>query len=193
MGDDLLSIAQQIGMLSPHHALLSEPPGAVQELKWRAQFVRPGVASGADSVARLAFSFYEDQLFRIVIDYQPERTEGMTEGDMVAAISAIYGQPSKRAYRQMRAGLQASGIDTVIAQWADGDSSIALLAVEGQAAFQMIVSSMQLEALARAAATDAIPTDPAELLSVAAHNVDIEKTPSSREKTRRTNIASFTP
>jgi hypothetical protein len=196
MGDDLLSIARQIGVAPPRANLLPHSLGAVLELTWRAQYVRRGVVPPADPVARLVFSFYEDQLFRIVIDYERDRTEGMTEADMVAGISEIYGQPSKRTLPPSPVGLPPErDVDTVIAQWVDGDYSIALLGVESQAAFRMIVASARLEALARAAGGHAVPTYPPEMTSVdvARPNADVEKTRPAREKTRRANIASFTP
>ena len=86
MGDDPRSIARQIGLPSPAAAT---PPvsGPVAELRWRAQYVRVGGTPPSDPVALLVFSFYEDQLFRIVIDYSSDRTEAMTEADMVAAVS----------------------------------------------------------------------------------------------------------
>lgn len=37
------------------------------------------------------FSFYNDQLFRLVIDYDRQRTEGMTDADMVQTLSETYG------------------------------------------------------------------------------------------------------
>lgn len=198
MGDDLLSIARQIGVAPPHTTMVPEPFGTVLELTWRAQYVRRGVVPPADPVARLVFSFYEDQLFRIVIDYERDRTEGMTEGDMVAAISGIYGPPSKRTYAPTVAGFppERDG-DTVIAQWADGDHSIALLGVESHAAFRMIVASSRLEALARTAreAGHAMPANPRAITSVdvVRPNAGVEKAWPAQEKTRRANIASFTP
>ena len=55
-----------------------------------------GAARPTDAVARVTFGFYNDQLFRIVVDYDRLRTEGMTEADMVGAISETYGPPSRR-------------------------------------------------------------------------------------------------
>jgi hypothetical protein len=156
------------------------------------------VVPPADPVARLVFSFYEDQLFRIVIDYERDRTEGMTEADLVAAISRIYGPPSKRTDAPTGAGFPPErDEETVIARWADGDHAIALLGVESHAAFRMIVASSRLDALARTAgeAGQAVPANPREITSVdvARPHADVEKPGPAREKTRRANIASFTP
>ena len=106
MGDDQLTISRQIGVPSAPGTMPGSP-GTVQDLRWRSQYARRGDARPGDPVARLVFSFYEDQLFRIVIDYASDRTEGMTEADMVAAVSHVYGPPAKRIGPDGAGGLAA--------------------------------------------------------------------------------------
>ena len=65
--------------------VIRREPAVLQELEWRPQYFR-GAARQTDAVARVTFGFYNDQLFRIVVDYERLRTDGMTEADMVAAI-----------------------------------------------------------------------------------------------------------
>ena len=165
-------------------------------MRWRAEYVRRGTPSSGDSVATLVFSFYEDQLFRIVIDYSPDRTEGMTEADLVAAVSKVYGPPAKRSQPSDRVGshVQLAG-DVVIAQWTESAYQVALLTVPGQSAFRMIVSSFRLEALARAAGTLTAPADPKGQPSIdpAGPHLNVERSTSAGATTRRTNIASFIP
>jgi hypothetical protein len=36
-------------------------------------------------------TFYNDQLFRITITYDQSRTDGMTDADVIEAVSATYG------------------------------------------------------------------------------------------------------
>ena len=72
--------------------IIPPEPAGLQELAWRPHYFR-GAPRQSDAVARVTFGFYNDQLFRIVIDYDRLRTEGMTEADMVEAISETYGPP----------------------------------------------------------------------------------------------------
>lgn len=95
IGGDLRSIAEQSGVAPPMARVIPPEPAGLQELAWRPHYVR-GVARRSDAVARVTFGFYNDQLFRIVIDYERLRTEGMTEADMVGAISKTYGPPTRR-------------------------------------------------------------------------------------------------
>jgi hypothetical protein len=196
MGEDRRTIAEQIGMPLPPDVVLTRALGVVEELQWRAEYGRRGAAVSGDSVAKLAFSFYEDQLFRIVIDYAPDRTEGMTEADLVAAVSKVYGPPTKRAPLPDRVGWQLQRADdVVVAMWTERAYPISLLALPGPSTFRLIVSSSRLEALARAAGSVVGPADAEDGTSYKAgtlHPLD-QRTPAARETTRRANIASFVP
>jgi len=194
MGDDVLTISRQLGVPAPAGLLMPPGLGAVVELRWRSQYVRRGVAPSSDPVASLVFSFFENQLFRIVIDYAPDRTEGMTESDVVAAVSKIYGTPAKRTHPPSPVGLRPQRpVDNVVAQWTDGEHRVALLAVQDQRAFRMIVASAPLEALARAAGAHETPADVLdwETRDTARPNANNES--HADENTRRENIASFIP
>jgi hypothetical protein len=196
MGDDLLAISRQIGVPPPTATLVPRALDAVQELRWRAQYARGDVAGSSDPVTRLVFSFYEDQLFRIVIDYSPDRTEGMTEADLVGAVSKLYGPPTKRTDPPSAVGLHPERpVDSVVAQWTDGEHNVALLAVHDRAAFRLIVTKPLLEARARAAGAHEAPIDLQDWVSIDSGGLGAHaaRTGSGLEKARRANIAAFTP
>jgi hypothetical protein len=195
MGDDPPSIARQIGVPSSAD-VVPGVVGTVRELRWRAQRVRPGDAGSGDPVALLVFSFYEDQLFRIVIDYSTERTDGMTEADMVAAVSRIYGPPAKRTDPPNPVGLHPQRpADSVVAQWIDGELRVALLAVRDRSAFRVIIASVPLERRARGTGTREASADLQDWASIDEDrpSASIEKAGSARERTRQANIAAFIP
>jgi hypothetical protein len=56
--------------------------------------------------------------------------------------------------------------DTVIAEWITGAQHISLLTTGGQAAFRMIVSSVPLEAVARAGGAPDAPADAQDRTSI---------------------------
>jgi hypothetical protein len=194
MGDDVTAIARQIGPPSPA-APAPRVLGPVLELRWRVQYVRGGTPSN-DPVALLVFSFYDDQLFQIVIDYSPDRTEAMTEADMVAAVSRVYGAPAKRTDPPSPVGLHPQRpTDSVVAQWMNGELLVALLSIGDQTAFRMIVASIPLEGLAsRAGATEA-SADIGDWASIGGGRPagGIERGGAVREKIRLANIAAFVP
>ena len=55
-----------------------------------------------DPLRQIVFSFDDDQLFKVVMDYDAQRTEGMTGADLIEAVSAPYGSSSKPAVRNVR-------------------------------------------------------------------------------------------
>jgi hypothetical protein len=131
-----------------------------------------------------------------VIDYASDRTEGMTEADMVAAVSRVYGPPAKRIGPTGQAGLPRQQLeDTVIAEWITGAHHISLLTAGGQAAFRMIVSSVPLEAIARAGGAPDAPADAQDRTPIDAGRLHANggKGLAAQETTRRANIASFIP
>jgi hypothetical protein len=135
-------------------------------------------------------------LFRIVIDYASDRTEGMTEADMVAAVSHVYGPPAKRIRPTEQAGLPRQQFeDTVIAEWITSAHHVSLLTVGDQAAFRMIVSSVPLEAFARAGGAPDAGADAQDRTSIDTSRLHANggRAAAARETTRRANITSFIP
>jgi hypothetical protein len=196
MGDSLQAISRQIGQPVMDATTTPALLGAVQELRWHARFARRGTAPVGDPVDRLVFSFYEHRLFRIVIDYAPDRTEGMTEGDMVAAVSALYGSPRRRTLATTEeVQAPARPVETVIAQWISGDQSVVLLALQGRTAFRVIVVSSALQTLARASGAREAPTDRPDWPSIEAarSRAALIGGEPSWQATRRQNVASFVP
>ena len=196
MGDSLQAISHQIGQPVMDVTATPAVAGAVQELRWHARYVRHGGAPAGDPVDRLVFSFYEHRLFRIVIDYAPDRTEGMTEADMVAAVSALYGSPRRRTLGTTEEPqAPARPVETVIAQWISGDQSVVLLALQGRTAFRVIVVSSGLQTLARASGAREAPTDRPDWPSIEAARAraSLIGGEPSWQTTRRQNVAAFVP
>jgi hypothetical protein len=191
MGDDIVAISRQLGVPMP---AASEAGGTVRELRWRADYVPRGAEAG-DPVERLIFSFHHNQLFRIVIDYAPTRTEGMRAADVVAAVAKVYGAPTKRADPPVEVGLQPMRpVDTVVAQWNDADLDVALLQLDGRPAFRLIVASPLLQARARTAGNHEAAADLKEWAAGETESaVPRHQTGAAQEQTRRVNVASFIP
>jgi hypothetical protein len=52
------------------------------------------------------FSFYNDQLFRLVITYDRGRTDSMTSGDVIEALSQTYGSALKSVRARAPGGVR---------------------------------------------------------------------------------------
>ena len=191
IGDDPRTISEQSGTALPIARIIPHEPVMLQEMEWRPQYFR-GAAQQADAVARVTFGFYDDQLFRIVVDYDRLRTEGMTEADMVVAFSQTYGPPSRRVVPSRaiveRAGQEA---DLLVASWEDAEYSVTLLRMPDSSAFRLIVASTRLRALAEAAGAVGVLLDLHE--APTARSDDVEDGHSVQEKSRLANKAAFKP
>jgi hypothetical protein len=196
IGDNLRSISEQSGAALPMARIIPREPAVLQELEWRPQYFR-GAPRQSDAVARVTFGFYDDQLFRIVVDYERFRTEGMTEADMVGAISETYGPPSRRAEPTPSFAEQHSeqDADLLVACWEDTEYSVTLLRVPNSSAFRLVVASTRLGALAEVAGAGAVRLDSHEALQrdVPARISDAEDVQSAQQKARLANKAVFKP
>ena len=90
LGMNLLAVAKQIDARPSEVKVIHQRPAVIQELEWRP---RLALASSreAGSVNEVLFTFYNGELFRMVVSYDQQRTEGLTDQDMIEAISATYG------------------------------------------------------------------------------------------------------
>ena len=94
-GMNLLSVAQQTGMKPSEARTIHQRPALIQELEWRPQHFLGDPSLKTDPVRELLLSFYSDELFRIVVTYDRYRTEGLTDEDMIEALSAKYGPATR--------------------------------------------------------------------------------------------------
>jgi hypothetical protein len=163
LGMNLFAVAKQAGVVPSEVRVIHERPALIQELEWRPQ----GSLSSsppADPVSEVLFSFYNGDLFRIVVNYDRHRTEGLTDEDMVNAISAKYGTATRPGAKIILFSSFAVYNDNekVIARWEDSQYSFNLFRSSYQRAFGMLVFSKQLDALAQAAIVEAIRLDEQE-------------------------------
>jgi hypothetical protein len=100
---------------------------ALRQLSWRSLYTSRNSAD-RDSVASIVFSFIDNQLFKIVIDYDRGRTKELTKDDIITSLSAIYGPRSTaRAPAPQRSTIDSLDTPTVLARWRQADSARILL------------------------------------------------------------------
>jgi len=69
---------------------IHQRPAMIQTLQWD-QLSYSSPAANERSLRSIRFDFYNGELFKIIVAYDPVGTEGLTTQDMVDAISGIYG------------------------------------------------------------------------------------------------------
>lgn len=166
LGSDLASVSTLAGVSPAGAKMLHQRPAVLKDLEWRpARWIAGSTAASTDPVEQILFSFYNDQLFRVVVDYVHERTEGMTAADMIDAISEVYGTPLPRTARVV--GRTASRLETEsgspVARWGDSEHAVVLYQTSSYGApFRLVVTDARLDDLARKAETQALRLDDQE-------------------------------
>ena len=51
----------------------------------------------ADPVGGATFSFCDDGLYQVVVRYNRDRTNGLTDSDIIGSLIAVYGEPVLKA------------------------------------------------------------------------------------------------
>lgn len=193
LGSDIASVAALTGLTASDVKIVHSRPAMLQELEWR----RPYADSASDPVQRIAFSFYNDQLFRLVVDYDRDRTEGMTDADMIEAISTMYGAPVRTLAGATHgpSAIIDQEFGTRIAAWSTADYTAVLYLASYASGFKMVVTSFRLNALARTAAAQAIRLDEREApkREGARQRQAAEDARAAKAKARLANKATFKP
>ena len=197
LGGDLGSISALTGVAVSSARTIHLRPAIMQELQWQRPYsMNATTLEQTEPVKQIVFSFYNDQLSKMVVDYDQDRTAGMTDADLIEAISTEYGPQSKPSPRIGRGA--ASPVDeesgTSLARWAGTDYSVVLYR-SYSSNFRIIVASPRLEALARTADVQAVRLDDREapLREIARHKKETEDLRASQEKARLANKAAFRP
>ena len=144
------------GMDASEVTVIHERPARIQELSWRpARFS----SSDTDPVEQVVFSFYEGQLFRMVIDYDSQKTNGLNVEDIVEAVSAQYGTATRPPVKTVLPSDSFSEGVTIMAVWGDADYSFTLVESPYASKFALIALSKRLDGLAETAIATATQMD----------------------------------
>jgi hypothetical protein len=172
---------------------ISERPAVLEQLAWRLPY--HGNAAEKESVSTIVFSFIDGQLFRMAVDYDPERTQGLTREDMIASLVAIYGPRAATVMAARRPAYDSLDTVTPVANWRQGETTIVLGHSTYRDGFSLIITSTRLEALARTAQAAATTLDAREAPAreAAKAKAEAELRRAAEEKIRSTNKATFTP
>ena len=194
IGADLETIAGQTGLNPSQAKVVHRRPALIQELEWRAQPLGP--STEAEAVSEVTFSFYNGALYRLVINYDRYKTEGLTAEDLIEAISTTYGTAG-RAAAEIVLPSSYGNMETVkvLARWEDAEYSVSLVRFSHQASFTLVAVSKRLDALARAAIIEAVRLDAEEApqRELALQKRQEAEQRAQQEKARLANKPGFRP
>jgi hypothetical protein len=187
-GMDLPSAAKASDLTAADSKLVSSRPALIQTLDWQ-----PKRAALPNSVDDVVLTFYNNRLFRMVVNYQRLRTEGMTTEDMIESISATYGTPTLPNATIVLPSYNDEKVK-VLARWEDADSSLNLVH-SFMASYALIATSKSLEAPAAAALAESLQLDRKEApgKEILRNEKEAADAKAALEKARTANKAGFRP
>jgi hypothetical protein len=194
LGSSVASVAMISGARESDTKTVHERPAKIQQLEWRAPYARSGTEL-ADPVHDVSFDFFNDQLYQVIVTYDRDRMDGLTNDDVIGSLSATYGVPSLT--RSVRGALPADmPADTmVVARWEDAESLVILTRGIYSVPFQLLVISKTLNARARAAIKQALRLEMQEAPQRERdqRNKEVADAREASQKARVVNKAAFRP
>jgi hypothetical protein len=151
LGMSLPELSNQVDLRPLQTKLIQKHPAVIQELTcWPSE--SSAYSLQADSVRQIFFSFYNGELFRILVTYDQDATRGLTAEDMVQAISTKYGTATKPAAEiSFPTNELYRSTEKVLARWEDSQYSINLVRARFLNSFALVMFSKRLDAQAEAA------------------------------------------
>jgi len=177
--------------------LVHQRPALIQELVWRPQYAIGRPLGQSEAAREVTFRFYDDQLFSVIVVYDARRVEGLSDADIIDAVSGVYGPATLPTASSRPAPIPRGSINssTAIARWQSTDAEFTLMREVYPATFRLIGVSKHLDVAARAAEIEARRLDqqeaPRRLAEQAVADADRKK--AAAEKTRATNKGEFRP
>ena len=184
--------ARKAGTSTSAARIIHRKPSLIQELDWRPS--SPLDSPKADPLQDGILSFYNGELYRIIITYDRYKVEGMSVGDMVKGVSATYGA-AKEPMVDIAYHSNYGESTPVLARWEDSEYSYNLIQTGNRSSFAMILYSKRLDGLAQAAIAESMRLDaldaPQNALTLQKARDDESR--AKLEKTRSVNLPNFRP
>lgn len=160
LGTNLAAVAKQVGGDPSQAKLIHSRPALVQELEWSPRaFSSP---AKSEAVKQVVFTFYNGELFRIAIDYDPYQIAGLTAGDMIEAISASYGAAAKPTPGAEVTPTLYGDQQDVLAEWQDAEHRFDLIRGSYGPTFRLVGVLKRLETPFRVSTAEAARLDEKE-------------------------------
>jgi hypothetical protein len=193
-GMTLTAAATQSGTKLADARTIHQHPSVIQEMDWRPRTAVVGDPAKVDPVKDGMLSFFNGELFRIVVFYDRYRVEGMTADDMIQGISATYGTPTKPNV-EIPYHSNYGEAAAVLARWEDADYSYNLVRTGDRSSFSLVLYSKRLEALAQTAIVEAVRLEAQEApqREIERQKKRLDDENLLLEKARSTNKPNFQP
>jgi hypothetical protein len=162
--------------------VLHQRPALIQELTWYPpqpfEPFRP-----VEPAEKVLFSFYNGELYRMLVTYDSDATKGLTSEDMIQSLSARYGtatRPDVAVHFPTNESYRAT--EKVIARWEDSQYSLNLFRSTLSDTFAVVMYSKRVDAQAAVAIAESVkleqqeaPQKEAARLKQVADDLEVER------------------
>lgn len=192
IGDSVSAVVASLKMAPGDVAVVHARPALIQQLTWRPNEYFAGRTGPPDALVEMVLSFHLGRLARLVATYERARTEGLTNADLHASFTSIYGT-SMLVPTATRA--PSPGEPEIIGQWGDSETLVVVWREGYPGRVKVTVSSVAADRLLQDARTsgarlDAVEAPTREIV----RRISAETTRQQRgEQSRSDNKASFKP
>jgi hypothetical protein len=194
-GINLDSVAKQVQMKPTDARTRHDRPALIQTLEWNQVGYSESVRKDA-SVRSIRFDFYNGELSKMVVTYNPVETNGLTAEDMIDAISTKYG-PATTPGDSVSVSDSTTYEDQekVLARWDNEQYSYNLYRSSYGSTFGLVAFSKMLDLMARNASREADRLDKLEAPAkeLAQQKRRDEDTRAAQEAARSLNKPRFHP
>jgi hypothetical protein len=194
-GMNIESVARLTHLNASVARTVHQRPEVIQTLDWDADGYLD-TSPKAESIRDIRFHFYNDELYKMVVVYDPAQTKGLTADDLIEALSHLYGSASKPETSVVVSGfLTYNDNEKVLARWENAEYSFNLFHSRYGNSFGLVLFSKKLELLASAAGLEAGRLDvleaPARAIALQKKHEEDEQ--ELQEKARLINKPKFRP
>jgi hypothetical protein len=157
LGASLAALSKQVGQDPLRADLIHQRPALIQQLRYWPIETSP-YSARSESVSQVVFNFYNGELYKISVTYDQEATEGLTDDDMVQAISARYGT-APRLYPDIALPTSTdeyAPAEKIIARWEDAGNSVDLFRSSSLNSFGLAIFSKKVDAQADASIAESM-------------------------------------
>jgi hypothetical protein len=151
-----------------------------------------GSSRPAEPVEKVLFSFYNGELYRMLVTYDNSAVKGLTNEDMIGVISAKYGaatRPVADVNFPMNPSYRAT--EKVVARWEDSQFSFNLFRSSASDTFELVMFDKRMDAQAGVSIAESVQLEKQEAPQKEAARVQKEN--DALEVERRKNIKTLRP
>jgi len=161
-GMNLDSVTKQVQMKPADARTRHDRPALIQTLEWT-QVGFSEFAPKDASIRSVRFDFYNGQLSKMVVTYNPTETNGLTAEDIIEAISTRYGRPTTPGDSVSISDSMTYEVqEKVLARWDNEQYSYNLYRSSYGSTFGLVAFSKTLDLMAGNASREADRLDKIE-------------------------------